>query len=126
MASITTQAAIRRRRPDVGSVADGEGGGEESGDRFVKMSKCFRPTALAPAAAACNISSLPFPQSGWVETEEIMVERRSELKRRYHRKEKMAKLKAKLAAAKSGGDKDAILKKIHVLSPWWTEPAAAK
>ena len=55
-----------------------------------------------------------------------MVERRSELKRRYHRKEKMTKLKAKLAAAKSGGEKDAILKKIHILSPWWTEPAAAK
>lgn len=55
-----------------------------------------------------------------------MVERKSELKRRYHRKEKMAKLKAKLAAAKTGGDKDAILKKIHILSPWWTEPVAAK
>lgn len=55
-----------------------------------------------------------------------MVERRSELKRRYHRKEKMAKLKGKLAAAKSGGEKDAILKKIHILSPWWTEPAPAR
>ena len=55
-----------------------------------------------------------------------MVERRSELKRRYHRKEKMAKLKAKLAAAKTGGEKDVILKKIHVLSPWWTEPVVAK
>jgi hypothetical protein len=54
-----------------------------------------------------------------------MVERRSELKRRYHRKAKMAKLKVKLAAAKDGRDKDAILKKIHVLSPWWTEPAKA-
>jgi hypothetical protein len=61
-----------------------------------------------------------------VETEGTMVERRSELKRRYHRKEKMAKLKAKLAAAKSGGEKDAILKKIHILSPWWTEPAPAR
>ena len=55
-----------------------------------------------------------------------MVERRSELKRRYHRKEKMAKLKSKLAAAKTGGEKDVILKKIHALSPWWTEPVAAK
>ena len=54
-----------------------------------------------------------------------MVERRSELKRRYHRKEKMAKLKAKLAAAKNGGEKDVILKKIHILSPWWIEPVAA-
>jgi hypothetical protein len=56
----------------------------------------------------------------------LMVERKSELKRRYHRKEKMTKLKAKLAAAKNGGEKDVILKKIHVLSPWWTEPVAAK
>ena len=55
-----------------------------------------------------------------------MVERRSELKRRYHRKAKMTKLKAKLAAAKTGGEKDTILKKIHALSPWWAEPAAAK
>ena len=52
-----------------------------------------------------------------------MVERRSELDRRYHRKQKMAKLKARLAAAKSGGEKETILKKIHVLSPWWAEPA---
>jgi uncharacterized protein DUF6800 len=55
-----------------------------------------------------------------------MVERRSELDRRYHRKKKMAKLKARLAAVKSGGEREAILKKIHILSPWWKEPAAAK
>ena len=54
-----------------------------------------------------------------------MVERRTELKRRYHRKKKMGKLKAKLAAAKNERDKEVILKKIHVLSPWWTEPAKA-
>jgi hypothetical protein len=53
-----------------------------------------------------------------------MVERRKELDRRYHRKEKMAKLKKKLAKAKEGRDKDAILHKIHMLSPFWTEPAA--
>ena len=52
-----------------------------------------------------------------------MVERRIELNRRYHRKKKLAKLKAKLGSAKDGREKDAILKKIHVLSPWWTEPA---
>jgi hypothetical protein len=55
-----------------------------------------------------------------------MVERRSELNRRYHRKKKMAKLKARLAAAKSGGEREATLRKIRILSPWWTEPAAAK
>jgi hypothetical protein len=52
-----------------------------------------------------------------------MVERRSELNRRYHRKQKMAKLKARLAAAKDHRERDTILKKIHILSPWWTEPA---
>jgi hypothetical protein len=55
-----------------------------------------------------------------------MVERRSELKRRYHRKKKMKKLKSRLAAAKDGREKDQVLKKIRILSPWWTEPAAAK
>jgi hypothetical protein len=49
-----------------------------------------------------------------------MVERRSELDRRYHRKEKMRKLKKKLDAAK-GEDRDKILGKIKRLSPWWTE-----
>jgi hypothetical protein len=53
----------------------------------------------------------------------VMVERRTELKRRYHRKKKMAKLKAKLAATKSNSERETILKKIHALSPWWTEPA---
>jgi hypothetical protein len=55
-----------------------------------------------------------------------MVERRSELNRRYHRKNKMGKLKAKLARAKDAREREQILKKIHVLSPWWSEPAAAR
>ena len=55
-----------------------------------------------------------------------MVERRIELNRRYHRKHKLRKLKAKLAAAKDGRDREALLKKIRALSPWWKEPAAAK
>jgi hypothetical protein len=54
-----------------------------------------------------------------------MVERRSELKRRYHRQQKMRKLKARLAAAKTNHEREEILKKIHVLSPWWQEPAKA-
>jgi hypothetical protein len=49
-----------------------------------------------------------------------MVERRIELDRRYHRKEKMRKLKKKLEAAK-GEDRDKILGKIKRLSPFWTE-----
>jgi hypothetical protein len=55
-----------------------------------------------------------------------MVERRVELNRRYHRKAKMLKLKKKLATAKEGREKDAILKKIHIISPWWREPEPAK
>jgi len=54
-----------------------------------------------------------------------MVERRSELTRRYHRKKKMRKLKDKLARAKDAREREVILKKIHVLSPWWSEPATA-
>ena len=62
-----------------------------------------------------------------------MVERRIELDRRYHRKKKMAKLKAMLQAGT--GDKEKVLYKIKRLSPFWTEaslkpltaaPAAAK
>jgi hypothetical protein len=53
-----------------------------------------------------------------------MVERRKELNQRYGRKKKMAKLKAKLAAAKDGRDKEAIIKKIHRISPWWEVPKA--
>jgi hypothetical protein len=55
-----------------------------------------------------------------------MVERQIELRRRRKRREKMSKLKTKLAAAKTPGDRDQLLRKIHRLSPWWKEPAAAK
>jgi hypothetical protein len=51
-----------------------------------------------------------------------MVERRIELDRRYHRKEKVRKLKRKLAAAKTDGDREKILHKIRALSPFWTPP----
>lgn len=52
----------------------------------------------------------------------MSVERQIELRRRYHRKAKMRKLKAKLETA-SGPDRDKILYKIKRLSPLWTEPA---
>ncbi len=55
-----------------------------------------------------------------------MVERRTELNRRYHRKKKLAKLKAKLASLKDGRERDNILRKIRLLSPWWQEPASSK
>ncbi len=51
-----------------------------------------------------------------------MVERQQELRRRYHRKQKMRKLKAKLATTTKPEDRAKLLYKIHCLSPWWTEP----
>ena len=54
-----------------------------------------------------------------------MVERRSELNRRYGRKKKMNKLKAKLATAKDARERDKILAKIRLISPFWEEPAPA-
>jgi hypothetical protein len=55
-----------------------------------------------------------------------MVERRKELDQRYHRKKKLSKLKAKLAAAKDGREREAVIKKIHKISPWWKEPKPVK
>ena len=53
-----------------------------------------------------------------------MVEKKIELRRRRARQKKLWKLKAKLAVAKDQREKDAILTKIHVCSPWWKEPKA--
>lgn len=53
-----------------------------------------------------------------------MVERRTELKRRYHRKKKLRKLKDKLETVQ-GTDREKVLYKIHSLSPFWKEPAKA-
>jgi hypothetical protein len=52
-----------------------------------------------------------------------MVERKIELRRRRSRRKKLLKLKDKLATAKEGKEKDAVLSKIHIVSPWWKEPA---
>jgi hypothetical protein len=54
-----------------------------------------------------------------------MVERRIELGRRYHRKKKIPKLKRRLEAAKTDGDREKTLQKIRALSPFW-EPAEKK
>lgn len=54
-----------------------------------------------------------------------MVERRTELNRRYQRKKKLSKLKAKLAAATDPKAKAEVLAKIKRISPWWEEPAQA-
>ena len=58
-----------------------------------------------------------------------MVERRTELDRRYQRKKKMKKLKAKLAkanASKDGREREKVLNKIRIISPFWKEPAPAQ
>jgi hypothetical protein len=55
-----------------------------------------------------------------------MVERRSELTRRYHRKKKMRKLKAKLSKTTAEADKQTIIGKIQRLSPDWKPAPAAK
>jgi len=52
-----------------------------------------------------------------------MVERKIELRRRRARRKKLFKLKDKLATAKEGREKDALLTKIRTVSPWWKEPA---
>ncbi|QEL19805.1 DUF6800 family protein [Limnoglobus roseus] len=49
-----------------------------------------------------------------------MIERQIELGRRYHRQDKMRKLKKKLVAA-TGEARDKILYKIKRISPYWTE-----
>lgn len=54
-----------------------------------------------------------------------MVERKIELRRRRTRGKKLAKLKLKLAGAKNPHEKDLVLQKIHIVSPWWKEPAKA-
>jgi hypothetical protein len=54
-----------------------------------------------------------------------MSERKTELKRRRHRRHKLLKLKARLSATKEARDRELILKKIQRLSPLWTEPAKA-
>ncbi len=51
-----------------------------------------------------------------------MVEKKIELRRRRARHKKLLKLKDKLTAVKDPREKDAILSKIHVISPWWQEP----
>lgn len=53
--------------------------------------------------------------------EEVMVERKIELRRRRSRGAKLAKYKSKLASAKDGKEREDILKKIHRISPWWKE-----
>ncbi len=55
-----------------------------------------------------------------------MVERKKELKRRYHRKKKMRKLKTKLAKSTSEADKQTIIGKIQRLSPDWKPVPATK
>jgi len=55
-----------------------------------------------------------------------MVERRIELDRRYVRKKKKKKLKAKLETATGEAREKLLYNNAAGLSPFWTEPAAAR
>jgi hypothetical protein len=55
-----------------------------------------------------------------------MVEKKIELRRTRSRRKKLGKLKGKLAKAKTSGDRDQVLKKIHRISPFWKEAVAGK
>jgi hypothetical protein len=52
------------------------------------------------------------------------IERKSELKRKRTRREKIRKLRAKMARAKSPHDAQMIVQKIKLISPFWEPPAA--
>jgi hypothetical protein len=52
-----------------------------------------------------------------------MVERKKELKRRRHRRQKMLKFKSRLAVAKDAREREQIVKKIQRVNPLWTEAA---
>lgn len=53
-----------------------------------------------------------------------MVEKKSELRRTRARRNKLSKLKERLAKAKTSGERDTTLKKILRISPWWQAPKA--
>jgi len=50
------------------------------------------------------------------------VERKSELKRRQHRRAKVRKLRAKMAKAKNPHEQQLIVAKIKKISPFWHSP----
>lgn len=52
------------------------------------------------------------------------IERKTELKRKRTRREKVRKLRAKIARAKNQHEADLIVAKIKKLSPFWTPPPA--
>lgn len=54
------------------------------------------------------------------------VERKSELKRRRHRRQKLRKLRAKLSRAKNPSEAAAIQQKIKKISPLWQPTASGK
>ena len=55
-----------------------------------------------------------------------MVEKQIELRRTRARRKKLLKLKTRLAKAKTSGDRETALKKIHRISPFWKEVKPAK
>jgi hypothetical protein len=52
------------------------------------------------------------------------IERKTELKRRRKRREKVHKLRRRLVQAKNPTEQAAIVAKIRILSPFWNPPEA--
>jgi hypothetical protein len=53
------------------------------------------------------------------------IERKSELKRRQHRRAKIRKLREKLAKARNPHEQQLIVAKIRKISPFWHPPGEA-
>jgi hypothetical protein len=54
------------------------------------------------------------------------IERKSELRRRRTRRDKIRKLRAKIARAKNQHEADLIVQRIKKISPFWTPPPKVK
>jgi hypothetical protein len=53
------------------------------------------------------------------------IERKTELRRKQHRREKVRKLRAKLAKAKNPHEAQLIINKIRAVSPFWVPQGGA-
>jgi uncharacterized protein DUF6800 len=53
------------------------------------------------------------------------IERKTELKRRRHRRAKIKKLRAKLAKAKNPHEAQLVVQRIKKISPFWHQPGEA-
>jgi hypothetical protein len=78
---------------------------------------------LRRAVLTALAAGLIKPSAQVTQETRAMVERKAELRRQRARRKKLLKLKTKLAKAKEGRERDQVLQKIRLVSPWWKEPA---